>query len=30
MTAFTVSALQVGSHPEGKARTLAHILSFEE
>lgn len=30
MTAFTISALQIGSHPEGKDRTLEHILSFEE
>jgi len=30
MAHFTVSALQIGSHPQGKAHSLAHILSFEE
>jgi nitrilase len=29
MTISTVAALQIGSHPEGKAQTLADILSFE-
>lgn len=29
MTATTVAALQIGSAPEGKARTLEHILAFE-
>lgn len=30
MTLSTVAALQIGSHPEGKAKTLDDILSFEE
>lgn len=29
MTRPTVAALQLGSHPEGKAKTLEQILSFE-
>ncbi len=29
MTAKTVAALQIGASPEGKARTLEHILAFE-
>lgn len=29
MTTKTVAALQIGSSPEGKARTLEHILSYE-
>lgn len=29
MSKTTVAALQIGSHPEGKAATLARILSFE-
>ena len=30
MSQSIVAALQIGSSPEGKARTLEHILSFEE
>lgn len=30
MTRSTVAALQIGAHPEGKAATLAQILSYED
>ncbi|HEX4739119.1 MAG TPA: carbon-nitrogen hydrolase family protein [Allosphingosinicella sp.] len=30
MTAHTIAALQIGSHPEGKAATLETVLGFEE
>lgn len=29
MTSSTVAALQIGSHPDGKAKTLARILAYE-
>ena len=29
MTISTVAALQIGSSPEGKTRTLEHVLAFE-
>src|SRR3954469_23483109 len=29
MTARTIGALQIGSHPEGKAATLEAVLAFE-
>ena len=29
MTAQTVAALQIGASPEGKEKTLEHILAFE-